>query len=80
MENRNKVTEMYEMQNRNIAMYKKFKGIQVRERFVGKELTEAMYEAQRGSPKFSTEDRFYWSKHIMKTGKLLKQVKKNSLL
>lgn len=56
-------------------MYKKFKDIQVRERFVGKECTEAMYEPQRGSPKFSREERFYCSKKSVKTGGLLKQVK-----
>lgn len=53
-------------------MYKKFKDTQVRERFVGKECTEAMYEPQRGSPKFSREERFYCSKNISEDRRALK--------
>lgn len=44
-------------------MYKKFKDIQVRERFVGKECTEAMYEPQRGSPKFNRGEILLQQKH-----------------
>ena len=36
---------------------RRFIGIQVRERFVFEEFMEAMHEPQRGSPKFSTDER-----------------------
>lgn len=46
-----------------ILLYiRRFKAIQVRERFVYEEFTEAMHELQKGSQKFSTEERLYCNK------------------
>lgn len=62
MEKRPRLLECRKCEITVLLYTRRFKGIQVKERFVFEEFTEAMCEPQRESPKFSTEERLYCKK------------------